>query len=112
MGFDDAADDDMKLVLEGVSILIAPAYQELLDDTVLDFVELEPGEFNFIFMDARHAERAQTAPERRPADAAAQLRHGWLCRQGDAAVTPIATTAPPQAGRVYLSGPALATPNC
>ncbi len=52
MGFDDATDSDMKLVLEGVAVLIAAQHQELLDDTVLDFVELAPGEFNFIFMDA------------------------------------------------------------
>ena len=58
MGFDDANDDDMKLVVEGVAVLIAPAYQELLDATVLDFVELEPGEFNFIFMDAQQADHA------------------------------------------------------
>lgn len=58
MGFDDATDNDMKLVLEGVAVLIAAQHQDLLDDTTLDFVELEPGEFNFIFMDA------SVAPER------------------------------------------------
>ena len=52
MGFDDAGDNDMKLELEGIAVLIASHCQDLLDDTVLDFVELEPGEFNFIFMDA------------------------------------------------------------
>lgn len=60
MGFDDAADSDMKLDLEGVAVLIADHCQDLLDDTVLDFVELEPGKFNFIFMDAR---LAAAAPE-------------------------------------------------
>ena len=55
MGFDDAGDNDMKLELEGVAVLIAGHCQDLLDDTVLDFVELDPGEFNFIFMDARLA---------------------------------------------------------
>lgn len=62
MGFDDAGDNDMKLVLEGVAVLIASQYQELLDDTVLDFVELKPGEFNFIFLDARQAENATAPP--------------------------------------------------
>jgi iron-sulfur cluster assembly protein len=51
MGFDDPKDDDMKLELEGVAVLIADEYQDLLNDIVLDFVELEPGEFNFIFAD-------------------------------------------------------------
>ena len=51
MGFDDPKDEDMKLELEGVAVLIADEYQDLLNDIVLDFVELKPGEFNFIFAD-------------------------------------------------------------
>lgn len=58
MGFDDSGENDMKLLLEGVAVLIAEQHRELLDDTVLDFVELAPGEFNFIFMDASLAEAA------------------------------------------------------
>jgi len=49
MGFDDIADEDMKLDLNGIAVVIAPQYQQILDNTVLDFVELNPGEFNFIF---------------------------------------------------------------
>lgn len=63
MGFDDPKDEDMKLELEGVSVVIADEYQELLTDTVLDFVELSPGEFNFIFIDGRHV---PDAPEQAP----------------------------------------------
>ena len=62
MGFDDAGDNDMKLELEGIAVLIASHCQDLLDDTVLDFVELEPGEFNFIFMDASLASGAPESP--------------------------------------------------
>lgn len=61
MGFDDAKDEDMKLDLDGVAVVIGGESQDLLDDTVLDFVELEPGEFNFIFIDARQA-RNTVAP--------------------------------------------------
>jgi len=50
MGFDEAQDDDMRLLLEGVAVVIADPHQPLLEGTVLDFVELEPGEFNFIFI--------------------------------------------------------------
>lgn len=50
MGFDDAGDDDTRLLIEDVPVAIAPQHLELLDDTVLDFVELEPGQFNFIFV--------------------------------------------------------------
>jgi len=31
-------------------IFIDPQSHELLEDATLDFVELEPGQFNFIFM--------------------------------------------------------------
>jgi iron-sulfur cluster assembly protein len=50
MGFDEAQGDDMRLMLEGVAVVIADPHQPLLEDTVLDFVELEPGEFSFIFI--------------------------------------------------------------
>ena len=60
MGFDDPKDEDMKLDLDGVAVVIADESQELLADTVLDYVELEPGEFNFIFIDSR---QSQDAPE-------------------------------------------------
>lgn len=50
MGFDDAGDDDTRLLIEDVPVAIAPHHLELLDDTVLDFVELEPGQFNFVFV--------------------------------------------------------------
>lgn len=58
MGFDDVKDEDMKLDLDGVAVVIGNESQDLLDDTVLDYVELEPGEFNFIFIDARQAQNA------------------------------------------------------
>ena len=61
MGFDDPKDEDMKLDLEGVAVVIADEYQELLDDIVLDYVELEPGEFNFIFVNGR---QSQGGPEK------------------------------------------------
>jgi len=58
MGFDDPNEEDMKLDLDGVAVVIADESQELLDDTVLDYVELEPGEFNFIFIDGRQSQGA------------------------------------------------------
>ena len=53
MGFDEAKDEDTQLDLYGVTVVIAQEHQELLSDTVLDYVELKPGQFNFIFGDAR-----------------------------------------------------------
>jgi iron-sulfur cluster assembly protein len=54
MGFDEPQDEDMKLDLEGVAVIIGNESQELLFDTVLDFVELNPGEFNFVFIPPNH----------------------------------------------------------
>lgn len=58
MGFDDPTEEDLKLDLGGISVVIADDSQELLAATVLDYVELNPGEFNFIFMQASHSQRA------------------------------------------------------
>jgi iron-sulfur cluster assembly protein len=56
MGFDDTGDNDMRLQIEDVAVVIAEHHIQLLEDTVLDFVELEPGDFNFIFINQREAE--------------------------------------------------------
>ena len=50
MGFaDQENDNDLSYKSEGVTIVIAPASFELLDNMEIDFVELENGENNFIF---------------------------------------------------------------
>lgn len=54
MGFDDPQEADIKLDLDGVAVVIAEESRPLLLDTVLDYVELKPGEFNFIFIDGSH----------------------------------------------------------
>ncbi|NIR32598.1 MAG: iron-sulfur cluster assembly accessory protein [Gammaproteobacteria bacterium] len=50
MGFDEPNNEDTAFSVEGVEIVIAPVSVELLEDAVLDYVELEPGEFQFVFM--------------------------------------------------------------
>lgn len=50
MGFDEATEDDISFVSEGISIVMAPEYVPLLDQATMDYVELEPGEFQFIFL--------------------------------------------------------------
>ncbi len=52
MGFDELREGDMPLEVEGIPLLIAAPSQPLLLGTQLDFVELEPGSFNFIFVPA------------------------------------------------------------
>jgi iron-sulfur cluster assembly protein len=55
MGFDEERENDTVIEACGVTLLIAPRSQELLMDTTLDFVELKPGEFQFIFLNPNEA---------------------------------------------------------
>ena len=50
MGFDQPGEDDIQLTSNGVGIVVSPADVELLNGMVVDYVELEPGDFRFIFM--------------------------------------------------------------
>lgn len=50
MGFDEVSDEDIRFASEGVEIVMAPEYVPLLDRATLDFVELHPGERQFIFL--------------------------------------------------------------
>ena len=49
MGFDEVGVEDVLLNSRGVDVVFANAHKELLNGTVLDYVEIEPGEFRFIF---------------------------------------------------------------
>lgn len=60
MGFDDAAEEDIRLSSEGLDIVMAPEYVPLLDGATMDFVEIEPGQFHFIFVNPKDAN--YTAP--------------------------------------------------
>ena len=55
MGFDDATDDDMLFTCEGIEVIFAPEFGPLLSGTVIDYVELNPGEHHFIFMNPNDA---------------------------------------------------------
>jgi len=50
LGFDDEREHDLSFECEGLTVLIAPPSRELLEDFLLDFVEVEPGEWQFVFM--------------------------------------------------------------
>lgn len=50
MGFDEPKDDDIQFDCNGITILISPSDEELLHGAHVDFVELEPGNSNFIFL--------------------------------------------------------------
>ena len=51
MGFDEAHEGEHPALLsDGVTVLIGAGSQPLLQDTELDFVELEPGQYGFVFV--------------------------------------------------------------
>lgn len=50
MGFDDIGERDTRLAAHGVDIVVAQTSTALLKDTVLDYVEVGPDTFEFIFM--------------------------------------------------------------
>lgn len=50
MGFDDEREQDVVIESGGVTLLISPRSRELLTGATLDFVELHPGEFQFVFI--------------------------------------------------------------
>lgn len=70
MGFDDhEKDSDLVFRAGGVDVAIEPVSVDLLKNAVLDFVELEPGQHQFIFMNPNDPEYSPpdglNAPPRR-----------------------------------------------
>ena len=51
MGFDEEREDDLVIDCGSVTVLIAPPSRPLLENTTLDFIEVQPGEFQFMFRD-------------------------------------------------------------
>jgi iron-sulfur cluster assembly protein len=50
MGFDDKAADDLEVAALDIKVLISPGSVELLTGATLDYVEINPGELRFIFI--------------------------------------------------------------
>jgi iron-sulfur cluster assembly protein len=50
MGFDDSKEDDITVTADDVEIILSAASAALLKDATIDFVELEPDKFQFIFL--------------------------------------------------------------
>lgn len=61
MGFDEEREDDVPAQFDELTVLIGSPSKPLLDDTVLDFVELAPGQFDFVFMPTSALEAAPAA---------------------------------------------------
>lgn len=50
MGFDENKEGDVTVPCGDIDIVMAESSAELLKDTTIDFVELEPEKFQFIFL--------------------------------------------------------------
>jgi len=50
MGFDKIKESDIHIHCEGVDIVFDPVYKELLEDAVMDFIEIEQGNWSYVFL--------------------------------------------------------------
>lgn len=50
MGFDEIALDDVHVNSRGVDVVMRKDDKEILNGLTIDYVELEPGDFQFIFL--------------------------------------------------------------
>lgn len=50
MGFDEKAADDTQVVAGTITVLVSPGCVELLTGATLDYVDINPGEPRFIFI--------------------------------------------------------------
>ena len=49
MGFDESNEHDTKVNSHDLILISDPQSAELLEDATMDYVEIEPGQFHFIF---------------------------------------------------------------
>lgn len=55
MGFDEPKDDDLLFRFKDVEVVMSGEYGPLLNGATIDYVELEPGQFHFIFLNPNDA---------------------------------------------------------
>ncbi len=63
LGFDEWREGDIRVLCEGVAVVVAPPSRALLDGVVLDYVEIAPGDMRFVFV----ARGSEAPPPARPA---------------------------------------------
>ncbi|MGE0875322.1 MAG: HesB/IscA family protein [Burkholderiales bacterium] len=64
MGFDEQAEGDTPVLVEGIRLLVAPGSVELLTGATLDYVEINPGEWRFIFFNPNDPSHKAPKPAR------------------------------------------------
>ncbi len=60
MGFDDKKEDDIIVDCGGIEVIVAPATKDLLIGMTIDYVKLDDGEENFIFINPNDPSHGQT----------------------------------------------------
>ena len=55
MGFDDVKEDDTTYTSEGVDVVVSSASKDILSGMTIDYVEIEPGKPQFIFLNPNDA---------------------------------------------------------
>ncbi|AFL72122.1 HesB/IscA family protein [Thiocystis violascens] len=53
MGFDELTEDDIRMNCAGVDVVMTLEQVPLLDQATMDYVEIEPGQFHFIFLNPK-----------------------------------------------------------
>lgn len=71
MGFDEQTAEDTRLTSEGVDVLISSVSESLLSGAVLDFVEINPGEHQFIFINPNDPNHNSAAGSKNSGDGGA-----------------------------------------
>lgn len=66
MGFDEMGGTDELITSEGVDVVIASSCADLLKGATLDFVEINPGDFRFIFINPNDQQHKPAAPAEGP----------------------------------------------
>ncbi len=62
MGFDDEDADDAHFESGGINVLISNSSKDLISGATLDFVEINPGERRFIFINPNDPTHAASPP--------------------------------------------------
>ena len=63
MGFDDVAITDTQQQFYGVDVIVSATSDTLLEDTTLDYVELDEGDYQFIFLNPNDPNYVPPNPE-------------------------------------------------
>jgi iron-sulfur cluster assembly protein len=64
MGFDDKAEGDTQVVAGDIKVLVSPGCVELLSGATLDYVEINPGELRFVFINPNDPSHKPPGPGR------------------------------------------------